>query len=78
MMMSLMAFIRCHALLFGVVKFCADLVIGFGSGVYFLPILTAKKAQILRQSRHCRGVPCGRAHLYAICPGQMGCIAPMG
>jgi hypothetical protein len=38
-----MAFIRRHVLLFGVVKFCAGLVIGFGLGVYFLPILTAKK-----------------------------------
>ena len=43
MMTSLMAFIRRHVLLFGVVKFCAGLVIGFGLGVYFLPILTAKK-----------------------------------
>ena len=41
-MTSLMAFIRCHVLLFGVVKFCAGLVIGFGLGVYFLPILTAE------------------------------------
>ena len=43
MMTSLMAFIRRHVLLFGVVKFCAGLVIGFGLGVYFLPILTAEK-----------------------------------
>ena len=43
MMTSLVAFIRCHVLLFGVVKFCAGLVIGFGLGVYFLPILTAEK-----------------------------------
>ena len=42
-MTSLMAFIRRHVLLFGVVKFCAGLVIGFGLGVYFLPILTAEK-----------------------------------
>jgi hypothetical protein len=38
-----MAFIRRYVLLFGVVKFCAGLVIGFGLGVYFLPILTAEK-----------------------------------
>ena len=43
MMTSLMAFIRRHVLLFGVVKFCAGLLIGFGLGVYFLPILTAEK-----------------------------------
>ena len=43
MMTSLMAFVRRYVLLFGVVKFCAGLVIGFGLGVYFLPILTAKK-----------------------------------
>ena len=42
-MTSLMAFIRRHVLMFGVVKFCAGLVIGFGLGVYFLPILTAEK-----------------------------------
>jgi hypothetical protein len=38
-----MVFIRRHVLLFGVVKFCAGLVIGFGLGVYFLSILTAEK-----------------------------------
>ena len=43
MMTSLMAFIRRHVLMFGVVKFCAGLAIGFGLGVYFLPILTAEK-----------------------------------
>ena len=43
MMTSLMAFIRRYVQLFGVVKFCAGLVIGFGLGVYFLPILTAEK-----------------------------------
>ena len=42
-MTSLMAFIRRHVLLFGVVKICAGLVIGSGLGVYFLPILTAEK-----------------------------------
>ena len=42
-MTPLMAFIRCHVLMFGVVKFCASLLIGFGLGVYFLPILTAEK-----------------------------------
>ena len=42
-MTSLMAFIRRHVLMFDVVKFCAGLVIGFGLGVYFLPILTAEK-----------------------------------
>ena len=42
-MTSFMAFIRRHVLLFGVVKFCVGLVIGFGLGVYFLPILTTEK-----------------------------------
>ena len=42
-MTSPMPFIRRHVLLFGVIKFCAGLVIGFGLGVYFLPILTAEK-----------------------------------
>ena len=78
MMTSLTAFIRRHVLLFGVVKFFAGLVIGFGLGLYFLPTLTAEKALIQWQSRHCRRAPCGRAHLSAICPGQMGCIVLMG
>jgi hypothetical protein len=43
MMTSLMAFIRRYVLLFGVVKFCAGLVIGFGLGVYFLPISDSRK-----------------------------------
>ena len=42
-MTSLMAFIRRYVLLFGVVKFFASLVIGFGLGVYFLPTLTVEK-----------------------------------
>ena len=42
-MKSLKAFILRHVLLFGVVKFFAGLVIGFGLGVYSLPILTAEK-----------------------------------
>ena len=42
-MTSLMAFIRRHVLLFGVIKFCADLMIGFCLGLHFLPILTAEK-----------------------------------
>ena len=78
MMTSLMAFIRRHVLMFGAIKFCAGLVIGFGLGVYFLPILTAEKVLIQRQSRPCCRAPCARAHLSAICPGQMGCIVLMG
>ena len=38
-----MAFFRRYIMTFGVVKFCARLVIGFGLGVYFLPILMAEK-----------------------------------
>ena len=33
---------RRHIILFGTAKFLAGLVIGFGLGVYFLPILTAR------------------------------------
>ena len=43
MIASLMAFLRRHIVMFGIVKFCAGLVIGFGLGVYFLPILIAEK-----------------------------------
>ena len=32
-----------HIILFGTAKFLAGLIIGFGLGVYFLPILTAEK-----------------------------------
>jgi len=40
---SLMTFLRRHILWFGAAKLCAGVVIGFGLGVYFLPILTAEK-----------------------------------
>ena len=43
MIAFLMAFLRRHIVMFGIVKFCAGLVIGFGLGVYFLPILIAEK-----------------------------------
>ena len=43
-MASVMAFLRRHFMMFGVVKFFAGLVIGFGLGVYFLPILIAEKS----------------------------------
>ena len=43
MIASLMAFLRHNIVMFGIVKFCAGLVIGFGLGVYFLPILIAEK-----------------------------------
>ena len=46
-MMSLvkkaMDWARRHLILFGAAKFLAGLIIGFGLGVYFLPILTAEK-----------------------------------
>ena len=42
-MASVIAFLRRHVVMFGFVKFCAGLVIGFGLGVYFLPILIAEK-----------------------------------
>ena len=38
----LIEFARRHLILFGVTKFLAGLVVGFGLGVYFLPILTAE------------------------------------
>ena len=40
---SLMGWAARHLILFGAAKFFAGLVIGFGLGVYFLPILTAEK-----------------------------------
>lgn len=43
MISSLLGIARRNIILFGLVKFCAGLVIGFGLGVYFLPILTAEK-----------------------------------
>ena len=46
MIAPLMPFRRRHIVMFGIVKFCAGLVIGFGVGVYFLPFLVLKKALI--------------------------------
>ena len=43
MMASAMAFMHRYIVMFGVVKFCAGLMIGFGLGLYFLPILIAEK-----------------------------------
>ena len=40
---SLMAWARQHLILFGAAKFIAGVIVGFGLGVYFLPILTAEK-----------------------------------
>ena len=40
---SLLNFAKRHIILFGAAKFLAGLIIGFGLGVYFLPILTAEK-----------------------------------
>ena len=45
-MASFMAFLRRYFVMFGVVKFSAGLVIGFGLGVYFLPILIAEKGLV--------------------------------
>ena len=42
-MASVMASLRRHIVMSGVVKFCVGLVIGFWLGVYFLPILIAEK-----------------------------------
>ena len=42
-MQRLLQFARDHIILFGSAKFIAGLVIGFGLGVYILPILTAEK-----------------------------------
>lgn len=39
--LRLLPFARNHIILFSSAKFIAGLVIGFGLGVYFLPILTA-------------------------------------
>ena len=42
-MKTLLDFARRHIVLFGAAKFAAGLIIGFGFGVYFLPILTAEE-----------------------------------
>ncbi len=42
-MRRLIEYARAHLFAFALVKFCAGLVIGFGLGVYFLPILTAEE-----------------------------------
>jgi hypothetical protein len=38
-----LAIARRYIILFGLIKFCAGLIIGFGLGVYFLPIIIAEK-----------------------------------
>ena len=42
-MQRLLQFARDYIILLGSAKFIAGLLIGFGLGVYFLPILTAEK-----------------------------------
>ncbi|MGC6516857.1 MAG: DM13 domain-containing protein [Candidatus Puniceispirillaceae bacterium] len=39
----LLGWAKRHLVLFGALKFLAGLIVGFGLGVYFLPILTAEK-----------------------------------
>ena len=43
MISSLLGTSRRHIIFLGLVKFCAGLVVGFGLGVYFLPILIGEK-----------------------------------
>lgn len=43
MIAPLLNLARRHIILFGAAKFLAGLIIGFGLGVYFLPILTAEE-----------------------------------
>ena len=43
MLKASLDFARRHIVLFGAVKFTAGLIIGFGLGVCFLPILTAEE-----------------------------------
>ena len=43
MLKASLDFARRHIVLFGAVKFAAGLIIGFGLGVYFMPILTAEE-----------------------------------
>ena len=43
MIASMLAIARRYIILFGLIKFCAGLIIGFGLGVYFLPIIIAEK-----------------------------------
>ena len=53
MIVSLMACLRYYIAMYGIVKFCAGAVIGFGLGVYFLPILIAKKSPIKPRLQPC-------------------------
>ena len=78
MIASLMAFLRRHIVMFGIVKFCAELVIGFGSGVCFLPSLELKKAMIKPRLQPRLTVRFAAAHLCGICRGQTACIGVMG
>ena len=50
---SLLDVARRHIILFGTAKFAAGLVIGFGLGVYFLPILTAEKGLDIKAEAEC-------------------------
>jgi hypothetical protein len=43
MIACMLAIARRYIILFGLIKFCAGLIIGFGLGVYFLPIIIAEK-----------------------------------
>ena len=76
-MASVVAFLRHHIVMFGVVKFCAGLVIGFALGVYFLPILIVEKGLDLGRLRPCPTERCVMAHLFGFCRDQMGCIGVM-
>ena len=77
-MASVMAFLRRHIVMFGVVKFCAGLVIGFGLGVYFLPILIAEKKPGKAMIAVLYDSMVRRTHLSWICWGQMDCVGVMG
>ena len=76
---SLLYVARRHIILFGTAKFAAGLVIGFGLGVYFLPILTAEKgldSDVLIELKQAQSVA---AHSRVICRGRtpfIGVMAP--
>ena len=78
MIASLMAFLRRHIVMFGIVKFCTGLVLGFGLGVYFLPILIAEKGLDKASITALSYSALRRGTLYGICRGQTACIRVMG
>ena len=66
---------RCHHIVMsGVVRFCVGLSIGFGLGVYFLPIFTTEKGPDIASIAALSLRRCFAAFLSGICRGQLDCF----